>query len=78
MKPTYEEFKKLVKEKFTECMPNLTEAEIEEYINGDEAEEVIKDEYNVSSMRLEKGEITESVFRTGGAGAAASCLYILY
>ena len=76
MKPTYEEFKKLVKEKFTECMPNLTEAEIEEYINKEE--QVIKDEYDVSSDQLEKGEITESVFRTGGASAVASCLYTMY
>jgi hypothetical protein len=75
---TYEEFKKLVKEKFAKCMPDLAEAEVDEYINSEEAGTVIEQEYAISLTQLQNGEITETIFRNGSVGAAASCLYMMY
>lgn len=78
MKPTYEEFKELVKEYLIKFMPSVTEVEIEKYINTDDSQEVIREEYDDCSLKFAKGEITERVFRIGGASAAAYCLDCLY
>ena len=77
-KPTYDEFRGLVKEKFKSYMSRLSEEQVEEYLNSEESKEVIENQYEMSSQRLEQGEITEEVFRNGGASAAAHCLEMLY
>lgn len=75
---TYEEFKALVRESLAKDMKKLTTEQLEEYINGEEAEEVIKNRYDLSIIQFENGEITEKIFRNGNVSAVAYCLYMLY
>ncbi len=76
--PTFEEFKELVRKMLSECLKNLSEKEIDEYINSEESMHVIQSEYNMSVKQYKNGEITETIFRNGSVGAVVSCLDMLY
>ena len=77
-KPSYEEFAQLVKDHFAKTMTSLSKEQVEDYLNSEEAQGVIKEQYIHCEKRLERGEITESVFRQGGVYAASNCLDMLY
>ncbi len=76
--PTFEEFKNLVKEHFRWYYKNLSEKEIDEYINSEDSMQVIQSEYNRHVKQFKRGEITEEVFRIGCVSAVGHCLYMLY
>ena len=78
MKPAYEEFRDLVKKNFMEDMDDLTEDDVEEFLSEEENEDIIRNQYDYAVVRLEKGEIDETVFRNGCVSAAAYSLEMLY
>ena len=80
MAPTYEEFKALVKARFLkyEDMASVGIEKMEEYLSCKESTDVIKQQYDLSVKELERGEITENIFRNGSVSAAAHCLYMMY
>lgn len=78
MKPTYEEFRDLVKKSFMQDMDGLSEEDAEAYLSEEDSVEVIGNEYERSSEMFDRGEITETMFRNGSVSAVASTLYLLY
>lgn len=78
MKPTYEEFRALVKDHFSKTMEQLSDDQVETFLDDEDSVDVIKQEYDLSSKQLDRGEITEEIFRTGSVSAASSTLYMLY
>lgn len=78
MKPTYEEFRELVKKNFMHDMKGLSDEDVETYLSEDDSVDVIKNEYECSSGKFDRGEITEKMFRNGSVSAASYSLYMLY
>ena len=78
--PTYEEFNELAKARFLkyEDMASVGKDKIEEYLSSEESVDIIRQQYDISLKELERGEITEDIFRNGSVSAAAYCLYMLY
>lgn len=76
--PTFEEFKNLVKEHFRWYYNDLSEKEIDGYINSEDSRQAIQSEYNWSVKQFKIGEITETIFRNGSVSVAGHCLYMLY
>ena len=77
MKPTFEEFRDLVKKELTKYL-DLNDEDLEEYLNDEDSVDVIQNQYEHSSKLLESGEITETIFKNGSVSAASHTLYMLY
>ena len=78
MKPTFEEFRELVKANLAEHLGNIDEKELEAYLEEDESKRIIQERYDHGTERINSGEITPEIFRNGVAAGAASCLSLLY
>lgn len=78
MKMTFEEFRDLVKANLAKDLDDLSDEQLEAYLNEEDSVEVIRNEYDLSCQQLERGEITETIFRNGSVSAAASTLGLLY
>lgn len=76
--PTLEEFTKAVKESFWKGWTSLSEKEVDEYINGEEAQEEITGRYSEAKEKYERGEITRTVFMVGCVSSVAYCLEMMY
>lgn len=77
-KPTYEEFRELVKTQLSDDFGGLTEERLEEYLNEKDSIDVMQHEYEHSSIMYDQGMITEHIFRNGSVSAAVYTLYLLY
>lgn len=81
--PTFEEFKEAVFKRFAPlaertraaCHGGPTAAE---FMETEDAEFAIKDNYESSLSRFNKGEITRDIFLNSAAASAATCLSMLY
>ena len=78
MKPTFEEFRDLVKKHLAKDLDHLSDEELEDYLSDEDSVDVIQHEYDHSSKQLEAGEITEKIFKNGSVSAASHTLYMLY
>ena len=74
----YEKFIKLVKEKYDKMLEREDEEEREEYFNSEEAQEAIKESYDIAKKKLKEGEITERIFENGVVDSLVYCLYMMY
>ena len=77
MKPTFEEFRDMVKKDLTKYL-DLNDEDLEEYLNEEDSVDVIQHQYEHSSKLLEAGEITDNIFKNGSVSAASHTLYMLY
>lgn len=75
---TFAEFRTEVKNNFVDGWPNLSDEEVEEYLNSEEAVREIRREYNESVEELKTGKITERQFLVGAASAVGNCLVYMY
>jgi len=78
IKPTYEEFRELVKNLLSDYLGGMNADRLEEYLNEKDSIDVIQNEYEHSSMMYDQGMITEHIFRNGSVSAATHTLYLLY
>ncbi len=81
--PTLEEFKEAVLKRFAPLAEETREARHggptpAEYMETEDAESAIKDNYEMCLDEFNNGEITRNVFLTGAAASAADCLSMLY
>lgn len=76
--PTLDEFTEAVKKSFWKGWTTLSEKEVDEYINGEEAQTEITGRYAEAKRDFEKGEITRNVFMVGCVSAVAYCLEMMY
>ena len=76
--PTLEEFTKAVKESFWSGWASLSEKEVDEYINGEEAQSEITGRYAEAKRDFENGKITRNVFMVGCVSSVAYCLEMMY
>ncbi|MBQ3640985.1 hypothetical protein II906_03545 [bacterium] len=72
--PTFDEFKKAVKEDYLH-MDNSKVSR--NYFNSDEAQKKIQRDYTSYAKRYEKGEINRTVFMKGGVSAVSNCLNLM-
>lgn len=77
-KPTYEEFCTMVKESLREYMPELSERQLEDYMNKEDTVTVIKNNYELDEKWLAEGKLTVKIFRNGSVSSTAHCLYMMY
>lgn len=78
MKPSYAEFRELVKAHLSDDLAGLNDERLEEYLNEKDSIDVIQNEYDHSSLMYDQGMITDHIFRNGSVSAAAYTLYLLY
>lgn len=76
--PTLEEFISIIKEYFQSAWRNLSTDQVDEYINEEEAQEVITHRYNEAAEEFKSGKITENIFKVGVASSVANCLAYMY
>lgn len=76
--PTFEEFSNAVFEDFMRHPDPRYEKEMIDYFYSEEAQEIIKDQYELSLHRYKSGEATYDQFMLGGVSAAASCLDLCF
>lgn len=76
--PSLKEFTKAVKEYFQVGWWNLSAEQVDEYINGEEAQEQIISRYNEAVEKYKNGEITERQFMVGIASSVGNCLIYMY
>ena len=76
--PTFEEFREKVTEGFAERMKHLSEAEVDEYMQSEEALEEVHDAYSYSSGMYKGGKINRTIFLNGGVASCAHCLSLMY
>lgn len=73
---SYEEYYNRVKEELKFLLSNLTEEELDDYMQREE--DVIKNNYKSSNKEFENGEITLNVFQVGSVCSTAWCLWLMY
>lgn len=73
--PTYEEFKVAVKKHFSHYWQGK---EAEEYIEGEQATNLIIGRYSENVNKLNKGEITYDIFMDGCVASAGYCLSLMF
>ena len=73
---SYEEYYNRVKEELKFLLSNLTEEELDDYMQREE--DVIKNHYKSSNKEFENGEITLNVFQVGSVCSTAWCLDLMY
>lgn len=76
--PTLEEFTNIVKLYFRDGWKNLTSEQVDEYIYGGEAQELIINRYNEEVKAYKNGDITEQQFLVGATSSVANCLIYMY
>ena len=74
--PTYEEFYKEVKKEFWGDWDNLSEKEVDDYLQSEEGK--IRRDYQTNLDKFNKCEIDRKTFMIGGASSVAYCLQLLY
>ena len=75
---TIEEFTNAVKEYFRTGWRNLCDEQVDEYIYGEEAQELIINRYNEALEKYNSGKITGLQFLVGVASSAGNCLIYMY
>ena len=75
---TIEDFTSAVKEHFKTGWWNLSDEQVDEYINGEEAQEEITNRYNEAVKRYKNGELTKEQFLVGVASSVGNCLIYMY
>lgn len=76
--PSLEEFTIAVKEFFQVGWWNLSAEQVDDYIYGKEAQELITNRYNEAAKKYKNGEITSHQFMVGVASSAGNCLVYMY
>lgn len=81
--PTLEEFKEAVFKRFAPLAERTRAARhgdptAAEFMETEDAESAIKDNYEMCLDEFNSGEITRNVFLTGAAASTADCLSMLY
>lgn len=78
VKPTYEEFRSLVRKEIEDDLEDfeLSAAEIDRYLKSNEKK--VKEDYEMYSEEFDKGEITENMFRRGCVKTVSYCLGLMY
>ena len=76
--PTYKDFKKAVYKSYKAGLKGHDQDEVEKYFKSEEAEEVMRGEYEDMVRMVKGGDISESVILTGGAGGCAQCLIMMF
>lgn len=76
--PSLEEFTTAVKEYFQVGWWNLSAEQVDNYIYGEEAQELITNRYNEAVKRYESGRITKQQILVGVASSAGNCLVYMY
>lgn len=76
--PTLEEFTTAVKEYFQVGWWSLSAEQVDDYIHGEEAQELITNRYNEAIEKYNSGKITKQQFLTGIASSAGNCLIYMY
>ena len=72
--PTFEEFKKAVKEDYL----HMDDSKVSrKYFNSDEAQQHIKNEYASNVKNYKNGKINRTVFMNGGVSAVSNCLNLM-
>ncbi len=75
---TIEEFTNAVKEYFRIGWRKLSDEQVDEYIYGEEAQELIINRYNEALEKYNSGKITKLQFLVGVASSAGNCLIYMY
>lgn len=75
---TIEQFTDLVKEKYLELGPAVSDKDALNYFYGEEAQNHIKSEYKSSLYDYNNGELGIEGFRIGEVGKVAYCLFMMY
>ena len=75
---TIEEFTNAVKEYFRTGWQNLSDEQVDEYIYGEEAQELIINRYNEAVNEYNSGKITKQQLLIGAASSAGNCLIYMY
>ena len=78
MIPSLEEFTNAVKGYFQVGWWNLSAKQVDDYIYGEEAQELITNRYNEAVKKYKNKEITERQFMIGIASSAGNCLIYMY
>lgn len=76
--PSLEEFTNAVKEYFQVGWWSLDAEQVDDYIYGEEAQELITNRYNEAVKKYKNKEITKRQFITGVASSAGNCLIYMY
>lgn len=76
--PSLEEFTNAVKEYFQSAWWNLNVDQVDDYINGEEAQELITNRYNEGVEKYKRGAITSRQFLVGLASSTGNCLVYMY
>lgn len=76
--PSLEEFTKAVKEYFQVGWWSLSAKQVDAYIYGEEAQELITNRYNEAVKEYKSGKITKKQFLVGAASSAGNCLVYMY
>ncbi len=81
--PTFEEFKEAVFECFAPLAERARKARhggptAAEFMETEDAESVLKNNYKSNLRKFNEGRITRNVFLTGAAASTADCLSMLY
>lgn len=81
--PTFEEFKEAVFERFAPLAEETREARhggptAAEFMETEDAESVLKNNYKSNLRKFNEGRITRNVFLTSAAASTADCLSMLY
>ena len=75
---TIEEFTNAVKKYFRTGWRNLSDEQVDEYIYGEEAQDLIINRYNEALEKYNSGKITKLQFLVGVASSAGNCLIYMY
>lgn len=76
--PSLEEFTNAVKEFFQTGWWSLSAEQVDDYIYGEEAQELITNRYNEAVKQYKNKEITKQQFLVGVASSAGNCLVYMY
>lgn len=81
--PTFEEFKEAVLKRFAPLAEETRKARhggptAAEFMETEDAESVLKNNYKSNLRKFNEGRITRNVFLTGAAASTADCLSMLY
>lgn len=74
--PTYEEYKMAVKKSFWKDMKNLSEKEVDDYLQSEE--DLIKNRYEDDIRAYNAGEFPDTVLMQGCVSSVANCLFYMY
>lgn len=75
---TLEDFKAEVKRQFAEQWPELSETQVDEFMESSEIASKVERDFNNDYQRLQSGEITQNVFDVGCTSSVAYCLSLMY